>query len=199
MSDSTPIRIGKLDAARKQLQTSIKLWFEDGDPVSTHALAFAAYEVIHAISKKRDPNRRDLLFDSDLIKDEYRGLYCQKLKSHAYFFKHADRDGDSVIDFYPVLSDLFILFAVLGLELCGERKGSEESALMWWLYINRPDLLTEKGRKMVTDNLKVEDIKWLRTRPKSEFLHAFREARRLTESGRQLAPSGRGYPLVIPD
>ncbi|MGI8569030.1 MAG: hypothetical protein ACR2KT_08130 [Methylocella sp.] len=73
MTTKLPVRIGKLDAARRQLRTAITLWFNDGDPVSVHTLAYAAYEVIHAISEKRDPTRRDLLFDSRLIKDEFRG------------------------------------------------------------------------------------------------------------------------------
>ena len=32
------IRIGKLDAARRQLQAAITLWFNDGDPVAIHYL-----------------------------------------------------------------------------------------------------------------------------------------------------------------
>jgi hypothetical protein len=41
----TKIVVTKLDAARRQLRTAIHLWFNDGDPVSIHALAFAAYEL----------------------------------------------------------------------------------------------------------------------------------------------------------
>jgi hypothetical protein len=58
------IKISKLAAARRQLATAIELWFIDGDPVAIHTLAFAAFEVIRTISKKRNPNRRKLLFDS---------------------------------------------------------------------------------------------------------------------------------------
>jgi len=49
------IMISKLDAARRQLATAITLWFEDRDPVSIHTLVFAAYEIIHAVSKQRNP------------------------------------------------------------------------------------------------------------------------------------------------
>jgi|SRR5271166_6982401 len=86
------IKVGKLDAAQRQLQTAISLWFTGGDPVSIHSLAFAAYEVIHTISKRLNPYRRDLLFDSLLIKDEYRSEFNITLKKHASFFKHANRD-----------------------------------------------------------------------------------------------------------
>jgi hypothetical protein len=52
-------------------------------------------------------NRRDLLFDTDHIKDEYRSDWNKLIKRHAYFFKHADRDGDSVIDFDPDMNEWY--------------------------------------------------------------------------------------------
>lgn len=110
MSTST-IKIAKFDAARRQLRTAIALWFHDGDPVSVRTLAYAAYQIIHTISKKRDPSRRDLLFDSTLIKDEYRREWNDGLRAHANFFKHADRDGDAVIDFDPAFSEMFFFWA----------------------------------------------------------------------------------------
>src|SRR5712692_10574841 len=115
---SSEIKVNKLDAAIRQLRTAIVLWFNEGDPVAVHALAFAAYEVIHAVSKKRNPTRRDLLFDSVLIRDEYRSRFNIGLKKHAYFLKHADRDPDAEIEFNPELSETFILYAICGRELC---------------------------------------------------------------------------------
>ena len=71
-SAESMIKISKVDAAKCQLQKEITLWFKDEDPVSIHTLVFVAYEVSHSVSKKRDPNRRDLLFDTLWIKDECR-------------------------------------------------------------------------------------------------------------------------------
>src|SRR5207245_10811773 len=39
MTDNAKITVTKLDAARRQLRTAIRLWFEEGDPVSIHTLA----------------------------------------------------------------------------------------------------------------------------------------------------------------
>ena len=69
MTDRTKITVTKLDAARRQLRTAIRLWFNDGDLVAIHTLAFAAYEIIHVVSKKR--NR---------IKNEYRSAWNKKIK-----------------------------------------------------------------------------------------------------------------------
>ena len=47
------IRVSKLDAARRQPDAAIKLWFADGDEVSVHTLAAAAHQTIHDINQKK--------------------------------------------------------------------------------------------------------------------------------------------------
>lgn len=172
-----------MQAACAQLRTSIRLWFSGDDPVSAHALAFAAYEVIHVISKKRDKYRRDLLFDSDLIKDEYRSDWNIRLKKEAYFFKHADRDPDGEIEFNPEQSWGFILFAITGRSLVGEPQSEEESAFLWWLQIHEPHLLTDNGRKFMADHVPVEALEQIRSIPKEQFWNMWSEARRIAREG----------------
>ena len=87
MSQIPELKIGKLDAARRQLETAIALWFKGGDPVSIHTLAYAAYEIIHTVSKKRNPNRRDLLFDTLLVRDEYRKEFAELDQTSRKFFQ----------------------------------------------------------------------------------------------------------------
>jgi hypothetical protein len=185
----SPIRVGKFDAARRQLRTAITLWFTDGDPVSVHTLAFAAYEIIHAISEKRDPCRRDLLFDTLIIKDEYRRDWNAHVRRYANFFKHADRDGDSVIEFRPILSEMFILYAIMGRQLCGEPSSDEESTFLWWFQIHKPKFLTDSGKKLVTDAFPVEDLARVRTFTKREFFETWMEARRAGKRHGIRAPS----------
>lgn len=134
---SSVIRVSKLEAAHRQLRTAITLWFTDGDPVSVHALVFAAYEVLHTISKKRNPSRRDLLWDSYLVKEEYRSEFNKRIKQHAYFFKHADRDPEGAIDFNTETNEWYMIFAVVARQLCGEMQSQEESTFLWWLQIDR--------------------------------------------------------------
>jgi hypothetical protein len=112
-----------------------------------HALAFAAYEVLHALSKKRDPNRRSLLFDSDRVKDEYRSEFNKHVKKYAHFFKHADRDGDSVMEFDAGINEWFILYATTARQLCGEPHSQEESDFLWWFHINPLICLRKRGAK----------------------------------------------------
>lgn len=179
MSDrEKPIHVGKLDAARRQLETAIELWFHDSDPVPVHTLAYSAYEIIHVISKKRSPNRRDLLFDTLVIKDEYRAEHVKEIKRSANFFKHADRDGEAVLEFHPALTELFFIFSILGIEFCGERNSDTEAAFIWWLSLHEPAILTDAGKKMFGETIPVEITDDLRRLPKRQFFEEFKQARR---------------------
>jgi hypothetical protein len=169
--------VTKLDAARRQLATAIRLWFHNGDAVSIHTLAFAAYEVIHFISIHRDKYRRDLLFDSDLIKDEHRAEYNKLIRSPANFFKHADRDPDGSIEFDPVASETFMLFAILGLATIKEPNTDEEAAFMFWRYFHHPNQLTEAGRKTYVDGIPDDRLAEIRSIPKDQFFEAFTKSR----------------------
>jgi hypothetical protein len=170
---SEQITLTKLEAARRQLCTAIELWFADRDPVSVHTLAAAAYEIIHALSKKRNPGRRDLLFDSIIIKDEYRKDWVAHLKKEQNFFKHADRDPDSIIEFSPKFTEFFIMFSILGLSQIGETLDTLESAFMFWLQFHRPKLLKPDVRDRLAAGIPVEDMDEVKRLSKPQFLAEF--------------------------
>jgi hypothetical protein len=163
------ITISKLDAARRQLRTAVTLWFTGGDPVSIHTLAFAAYEIMHVISKKRNPNRRDLLFDSAMIPDEVRKEYNLAFKKHANFFKHGDRDPDETIPFNPALTESFIVFAIAAFEICGEPLSDEFVIFREWSRIQKPYSLSKTEREVMEKNYGVEHLAHFRGMPKDRF------------------------------
>jgi hypothetical protein len=51
-------RITKLDAAIRQLDTAITLWFTEADTISIHTLACSAHQIIHDINQQK--GHRDL-------------------------------------------------------------------------------------------------------------------------------------------
>jgi hypothetical protein len=167
--------IHKLEAAQRQLCVAIALWFHDGDDIAVHTLSAAAHQIIHDIN--RDRGGRDLLFDSIIIKDEFRKEWLACIKSSVNFFKHADRDPDESIEFTPASSLGFIIFSVLGLELLGVSKKPEEDVFMKWLFIQNPRYLTEKGRRQYAEILNSADIERLRLTPKKEFFELYLFAR----------------------
>jgi hypothetical protein len=93
----TEVTVSKLEAARRQLETAITLYFAEGDEVSTHTLGCAAYEVIQDLNRKRTGLAQP---DDLMLKDMGRRyLKTQAAKKQFYdvlqgpqnFFKHADR------------------------------------------------------------------------------------------------------------
>jgi hypothetical protein len=106
------LKISKLDAARRQLETVIRLYFGDGDPVSIHTLTAAAYNVIHDVSAKRGATPmlvKDLIVN--YVRPEYKRTFLGKINEAENFFKHADRDSETTLDFNPDMSEMLIVDA----------------------------------------------------------------------------------------
>ena len=173
-----PERVTKIDAARRQLATAIMLWFTGGDSVSIYTLSHAAYEVIHNITKEF--RTHDLLFDSLMVRDEFRPQVNTMLREPANFFKHAKRGKaeNPVLEFHPEISELFIFFAVCGLRYASISLADEERAFSIWLTIQRPNFVTEKGREFLENKLPVESINQIRRMSPGDYFHGFMEARR---------------------
>jgi hypothetical protein len=103
------LKISKLDAAKRQLETAIRLYFFSGDPVSIHTLVAAGYNVVRDINIKRGGSKmivKDQTFDhvKPHMHDEFRAL----LNKAENFFKHADRDHDATLDFNADESEILI-------------------------------------------------------------------------------------------
>jgi hypothetical protein len=159
------LEITKLDAARRQLRTALHLWFGDGDPVSIHTLLAAAHEIIHRLY--RNKGLVNLVFDTDLIKDEYRGEFAKKIKEAPNFFKHANHDTDKSILFNPEANDYMAMFLLQALADMGEEFGLEERAYIWWLLIRGPHVFQSKGKFLPAEI--VQNLKGIN---KKQFLQA---------------------------
>ena len=110
MVKASPITISKLDAARRQLETAVTLYFHEGDPVSIHALTRAAYQVLYDINDGQ-PMIEDWI--KVYIKPEYVKQITDKLRKAQNFFKHADRDPDAILPFEPQITPIHLLVACL--------------------------------------------------------------------------------------
>ena len=108
------IKISKLDAAIRQLNTSIELYFENRDELSIHTLAAASYVIICDLLRKQE--KYDLLYDTPAIKDEYRAEWINKINHAQNFLKHADKDPKESLEFNNEMSEMIILFAIGGVE-----------------------------------------------------------------------------------
>ena len=137
------IRLKKIDAARNQLKEAISLWFHDGDLASMHMLACSAHQIVSDINQKL--GGRDLIYDSLLVKDEYRSEWIKTIKGPYNFLKHADKDADpeGELEFDSLNTEFFILFTILGLELLGYEKNIMEAAFIVRYMLIKPEFLKE--------------------------------------------------------
>jgi hypothetical protein len=176
-----PQKIEKREVACRQLNTAISLWFNDGDAVSIHILACSAYQIVHDIN--RNQGGRDLLYDSLIIKDEYRQEAINHLKRHYNFFKHADKDPAGIIEFDPIITEYFIMFTLLGIELLGRSPDEVRGAFSIYYGLQNPHLLTEKGKVNFIDAVPEESRKAALNMPKQQFFEAYTLLRRQHLSG----------------
>lgn len=146
------IEITKLDAAQRQLRTALYLWFNDRDPVSIHALLAAAHEIIHRLY--RNKGLSNLMFDSDLVKDEFRGDFARKIKEAPNFFKHASHDSGETCIFNPKVNDVLPMFLIQALRDMGEKLGLEELSYIRWIRIHSPELFKPGGHVPPIDLVK---------------------------------------------
>tara|TARA_R100001039_G_C1764106_1_gene59447 strand:- start:34 stop:543 length:510 start_codon:yes stop_codon:yes gene_type:complete len=122
------MRVTKLSAATRQLDSAITMLFGDGDLVSVYTLAGAASTIA---SDLIDPDRSwDLAIQQDngLTKKEYFAI----LRKGQNFLKHAKNDPDSVMELDPndLISLMFVASLNIG-EICST-KSVELSYFQFW-------------------------------------------------------------------
>jgi hypothetical protein len=168
MIEDTKFPISKLDAAKRHLKSALELWFAEGDPISIHTLIVAAYDIIHTVSRRK--GAYDLIYDSDMIKDEYRREWASSVKSHANFFKHADHDPDEIIQFSPFENEFFFLYCAKALYQTGELLSVELRAYLTWLEIFRPKFIKEHA----IGRIPIEVVNHAKNVSRQEFLNLIR-------------------------
>jgi len=163
------LKITKLDAASRQLRTAIELWFEDGDPVSIHTLISAAHEITHKLFKLS--GHQGLLFDTHVIKDEFRGEFAKLIKSNANFFKHADKDPYKETGFAPIVNECLIFMTLYGISKIDKKLfWDREAAFTTWIAIHKPNLIKEN---IFDKSVSVKAIEEVRAIGKSDFFKYF--------------------------
>jgi hypothetical protein len=77
--------ISKLEAAQRQLDCAIRLYFDNDDLLSVHALSRAAFRVIYDLHKPADEYRA-------IVEQTIKYLGWANFNAVTNFLKHADRD-----------------------------------------------------------------------------------------------------------
>lgn len=165
--------VSKVDAARRQLESAITLYFQGGDPIAVHTLACAAHQIVHDINQhKNGKDAPELLFNNLNFKDEFRGLLIKHFHKDYNFFKHANKDPDpnGKIEFNPKSTEIFMLFATKGLSYLGVPYSNKMTAFLIYIRIHNPEFFTDNK---LFDDIPIDTIKNLRRVHASEFFDEF--------------------------
>lgn len=112
MVSHAKITVSKLDAARRQLETAVRLYFSEADPVSIHTLTSAAYQVLSDVNRARggSPMLKEKI--PTWVRPDATEEARRRLNEAANFFKHADRDHDDVLEFSAGPTELLLYDAI---------------------------------------------------------------------------------------
>jgi hypothetical protein len=154
------MRIGKLEAASRQLDTAIELYFADDDPIAIHTLAAAASQVTLDLLTASGMEDQVLGLVDPGHKKEFLRLW-NEAQNH---FKHADRDPLVVLDYDPERAELQLLIAVMRYAVLATRTESMVAFQAWW-SLHHPDLLTDSSMQRAVRGLAAR----LRTSSRAEF------------------------------
>ena len=105
--------VSKIEAARRQLETAIRLDFSDGDPISVHTLTAAAYNVLRGVTAQTGIHpmilRGKML---EYVRAPYERMMNAELNAAAEdFFKQADQSDRTTLDFNLDAMELMIMDA----------------------------------------------------------------------------------------
>jgi hypothetical protein len=162
--ESRAIDFTRLDAARRQINTAIWLWFNGADIVSVYTLAAAAHRIILDLSGIEEIS--PLPFN---IANLPEGLTSKMLKQGPDLLS-GDAEPDKTIHLKPIWIEFYLFLVVSAYTEFAIDDDSYHplmSAFMLRLGICRPEVFKRGALPDLDKGLNIEKIKKL---PKSEFL-----------------------------
>lgn len=133
--------VGKLEAARRHLETAALLHFNSGDPVPIHTLVAAAYGVLEDRASKQSSKMFIARSLDTGLGPEFSKVLKAAMRKPQNYFKHSDRANEpESIEYSPNLTNLMLLDAYVKLfELTGERP-TILVAFQAWCFVHFQEL-----------------------------------------------------------
>jgi hypothetical protein len=140
--------ITKIEAAGRQINQALRLFFDGGDTVSLHTLASAAAQLIADLGR---PYGLGVTRNKAVIKPDRWREFRQAITEYEVFFKHADQDPDpnAVLKFHPEMSELTLVEAI---EVLRQLTGKLSHEAFWfciWIFSTKPSLFLDSPLKQL--------------------------------------------------
>lgn len=129
--------ITKLEAARRQLDTAIRLLFTQDDAVSVHTLAHAAFGILKGLADYHDENRV-LNAAKSIAQRTNEKEFWKSFNRTGNYFKHADKDATEVLSEVPEEENEALIH--LAIEIYKDLNAPISTGIqvfdIWWRCIN---------------------------------------------------------------
>jgi len=147
-----PEPITKLEAAERQMNEAIRLFFERRDFVAVHTLAAASDQVLSDMCVAKgieSPLRHDPYF----FREKAHKKWFAALKRAENFFKHADRKPGDTLEFDAEQTMWFLFDATMLYGSLTNGLTHEATVFLCWIFLREPDLLRDCPFKQSLVNL----------------------------------------------
>jgi hypothetical protein len=143
--------ITKLEAAKRNLATAVRLFFERGDAVAIHTLAAAAQGVVRDIARARGLEHTSILHDNPMVPKKSRKDWVNAVNAPRNFFKHADADPEGSLEFNEITNAQTLLDASLVLTQLHDKPLAEANVFLGWITTANPELGAGLSNNVVGD------------------------------------------------
>lgn len=139
------ISITKLDAAKRQLETAIRLYFNEADPISIHTLTCAAHTIIADLNKKIKGT--PMVVSDAWVTGKFKKRIKAAFAKPQNFFKHADKDPDAVLKFHPEVTEIYLYDACSKYQELTAESVDQFKIFQGWYMSNNPDYFEFPGKE----------------------------------------------------
>lgn len=136
---SDEIVVDKLDAACRQLEAAVTMFFYEWDVISQHTVISAAHGILHSLSEQQ--GIKGSIKDSPLVRPESRKEFIKAVNLPQNFFKHADLDSGSKLVFRYNVSHFYLFDAIRLFVLLRGSATYKMKVFLMWFQLRYPDLL----------------------------------------------------------
>ena len=146
------IYISKLDAAKRELEMAIRLFFSNSDMVAVYSLAAAAHEILRGLCTKQ--KIKSFIKDTmvSMIKKEKQGEYWKMITRAQNFFKHAEKDHDQLLKFYLEPTEYFLWDACGMYQTLTKESPPLIQVFNMWFYLKNPRVVqNEKIKNLLNE------------------------------------------------
>lgn len=167
--------ISKLDAAKRQLDTAINLYFKNADPVSIHTLTAAAHQILMDIANLE--RVKSFMKDAALkiVRKGSKKEYLSIVTKAENFFKHAEKDPRALLKFNPEQTEYLLLDAVEMYMQLTKEFPEDMSIFRVWFLLKHPSIVSDETKNKLREK-NINYTQYAQTLSKAEFYKTMKDS-----------------------